>query len=191
MQRFSPTIATALVAALLGSAAFTVHAQPQTPAVNAVQSAKASRAPNIDFAQRHAHRMEQLKTVLQLQPAQQAAWDKFANAMTPQPRAKPKGKRGADMRQLTTPERLDLAQKLRKERTAQAEQREAALRSFYTSLTPSQQKAFDTVHAQHYAKQKMHKAGRDQHRHERRAPQRGDGPMYPSQGNPAVMAPSA
>lgn len=96
------------------------------------------------MAQRHAQRTAHMKTLLQLQPNQQAAWDKYVQATTPQPRAqRPDAPR--DARKLTTLERLDLAKKLRQERTAQAEQRDQATRSFYTSLNTSQQQAFDVL----------------------------------------------
>ena len=102
--------------------------------------------------------MEHLKTVLQIQPAQQAAWDSYVKAMEPRPRAKQQSER-PDLRKLTTPERLDLAQQLRKERNAQAERRDQATRSFYASLTPSQQKAFDAISAQRHGRPGMRQPG--------------------------------
>lgn len=161
MKNFQRTLTAALAAtALVG--AFSLSAQAQTapaPTAAAPQAAAAqhgTRAKPVDFAQRHAQRSEHLKTILQLQPNQQAAWDKYVQSTTPTPRAKPSADR-VDVRKLTTPERLDLAQKLRKERTAKAEQREQATRSFYASLNASQQKAFDAVTAHH--PRPHHKAG--------------------------------
>lgn len=165
MQRFQRTLtATLAAAALLGTAAFHANAQTETPAVAApAQVAPAPghhgpRAPKVDLAKLHAQHMEHLKTLLQIQPSQQAAWDKYAKAMEPQPRAKAQGER-PDLRKLTTPERLDLAQKLRKERMARAEQRDQATRAFYSSLNPSQQQAFDLLQTEHLRKGGMHKKG--------------------------------
>jgi len=132
-----------------------------------------------DFAKFRANRTERLKTLLQIQPSQQAAWDKYAKAITPEPRTSAPGER-ADWRKLTTPERLDLAQQLRKDRTAKAEQREQATRSFYSSLNTSQQKAFDELTARHIGK---HRAGPDGQRgHAKRGPHHGPA------GHPAVAA---
>lgn len=185
MPRFQRTFAAAIAtAALLGSAAFSAHAQPQAPAAAPTHPASAhaahgQRAP-VDFAKFHTDRMEHLKTVLQIQPGQQAAWDQYVKAITPVPRAKPQGDR-PDLRKLTTPERLDLAQKLRKERTAKAEQRDQATRSFYASLNASQQKAFDAISAQRHGKPGMHKAGHGKRFDGPRGPQHhGHGPAHPA-----------
>ena len=196
MQRFQRTFAAAIAtAALLGSAAFSAHAQPQAPAAAPAHAASANaahghRAP-ADFAKFHTERMEHLKTVLQIQPGQQAAWDKYVKAITPEQRAKPQGER-PDLRKLTTPERLDLAQKLRKERTAKAEQRDQATRSFYASLNPSQQKAFDAISAQRHGKPGMHKAGHGKRFDGPRGPHHGHGPaVHPASHPGAPVAPAA
>jgi len=48
-----------------------------------------------------------------------------------------------DMAKLSTPERLDKMNELRKQRDAAFEQRDAATRSFYGSLSAEQKKIFD------------------------------------------------
>lgn len=125
---------------------------PHTHAAHGKHHAQVDRAAHM--AQHHAQRTAQMKTLLQLQPNQQAAWDKYVQATTPQPRAQ-RPDAPQDARKLTTLERLDLAQKLRKERNAHAEQRDQATRSFYTSLNASQQQAFDVLtsrgHGKHHA----------------------------------------
>lgn len=159
MALFQRTLtATVATAALLGSFAFSAHAQPapaQGPAAAPAHTAPhhGPRGKTMDFAKFQADRTERMKTLLQIQPNQQAAWDQYAKAITPQPRAKTAGER-PDLRKLTTPERLDLAQQLRKERTAKAEQRDQATRTFYTSLSASQQKAFDELTAQRHGPRK-------------------------------------
>ena len=191
MQRFQRTFATAIAAAaLLSTAAFSANAQPQAPAPAAAHAAPAHHGHHapVDFAKFHAERMEHLKTVLQIQPNQQAAWDKYVQSITPQPRAKADRQQRPDLRKLTTPERLDLAQKLRKERTAKAEQREQATRSFYASLNPSQQKAFDAIQSQRHGKPGLHKAGPGK----RFDGPRGHHPAHGPAGHPAVpVAPAA
>ena len=107
---------------------------------------------------------------MQIQPSQQAAWDKYVKAITPEPRAKADRQQRPDLRKLSTPERLDLAQQLRKERNAKAEQREQATRSFYASLNPSQQKAFDAISAQRHSKSAKHKEGHGKRLDDHRGP---------------------
>ena len=163
MQRFQRTCATAIAAAaLLGSFAFSAHAQTAAPTAAPASAHTASahghRTQKVDAVQRHAARMDHLKTVLQIQSSQQAAWDKYVKAITPSARAKPEGQR-PDVRKLTTPERLDLAQQLRKERMVKAEQRDQATRDLYASLNASQQKAFDALSAERHGKQGMKKSG--------------------------------
>ena len=165
MKRFQRTLTATVAAALLSSFALTATAQPapQTPGATAAQTAHAHgpRADKKDFAKAHAERTERLKTLLQLQPNQQAAFDKYVKAITPEPRNQADKDSRPDPRKMTTPERLDLAQKLRKERMAQAEQREQATRSFYSSLNASQQKVFDEVSMREHGKHKGgdHKRG--------------------------------
>ena len=176
MKSFQRTLtATIAATALLGSLAFSANAQqqpaPQTPTAVATQAAHAHghRADKKDSAKSHAERTERLKTLLQLQPNQQSAFDQYVKAITPEPRDKAAKEQRPDLRKLTTPERLDLAQKLRKERTAKAEQREQATRSFYSSLNANQQKVFDEVsvrgHGKHQADHHKHGDAKRGHSH--------------------------
>lgn len=139
MAIFQRTLtATITTATLLSSFALSANAHVERPHPRHTHA--------MEQTQQHGPRSEHLKTILQLQPQQQAAWDQYVKAITPVPRAHAPGER-AELRNLTTPQRLDLKQKLRKERMAQVEQREQATRTFYSSLTASQQKAFDTLTA--------------------------------------------
>lgn len=95
--------------------------------------------------QRHAERLEHMKTLLQLQPQQHAAWERYVQAIQPQPR-NTQATPNAEKRNLTTLERLDRTKQLREARTAAAEQRDHATRTFYAGLNTSQQKAFDALH---------------------------------------------
>ena len=161
MAIFQRTLTAAVAAAALTgvfTASAWAQAEPQLPAtpVAAAAGHPAHRGQPADFAQFHAERNERLKTILQLQPQQEAAWEQYVKATTPAPRAERQAPR-ADLRKLTTPERLDLAQKMRKEHTAHAEQRDQATRSFYNSLNPSQQKAFDELTA--HRPGKFHRGG--------------------------------
>ena len=156
MALFQRTL-TAAIAATALAGAFSLPAVAQTQAAPAAPATAEHAHPmkhraahpgahaprHADFAKQHAARLERTKTLLQLQPQQQAAWDKYVAATTPQPRTSPQPR--PDLGALDTLQRLDLQQRLRQERNAQAEQREAATRSFYSSLNPQQQKAFDAL----------------------------------------------
>ncbi|MBS0316535.1 MAG: Spy/CpxP family protein refolding chaperone [Proteobacteria bacterium] len=99
------------------------------------------------MAERHAKRMERLKTELKITPQQQGAWNRFAEAL--QPPAPPEHASREKMREqfarMTTPERIDRMRALRDRRAALMDQREIATKTFYAALSPEQQKKFDDI----------------------------------------------
>lgn len=149
------TLSTVRIAALslTAAAAFMAATVQATPAKAPDTPAHAQRIEQ-RMAAHHTHRIEQLKTLLQLQPHQQAALERFAAATAPQARTAQAGEKTADKatpsatknhQPLTTPERLDRAA----QRRAAQQQRDDATRTFYAALTPAQQKVFDHIAAQH------------------------------------------
>lgn len=120
------------------------------------------------WQQRRAERAQALKDKLQLTEAQQPAWDAFQKAMQPQAHAGLTRLDRAEMQKLTTPERIDRMHALREQRAAKADQRGQAVKTFYTQLTPAQQKVFDA--------QAMH------------GPRRGMGGMHHGGGHRAPSA---
>ena len=86
-------------------------------------------------------RMTELKSKLQLTPAQESAWTKFAEAMRPAATA-PRPDHEA-MIKLPTPERIDQMRALHQQHTAQMDQRGEAAKAFYATLTTEQKKRFD------------------------------------------------
>jgi hypothetical protein len=96
---------------------------------------------------RDPERMAQrLRDILQLRPDQEPALKAFLQAARPPMDDRP-GFMDDDAppKPLTTPERLDLEAKRMAEHQAAFQKRAAAVRAFYTALTPSQQKAFDAL----------------------------------------------
>lgn len=88
-----------------------------------------------------AKRAADLKAKLKLSAEQESNWNAFLAAMKPPARASmPKRE---DLAKLSTPERLDKMNELRKQRDAAFEQRDAATRTFYGALTAEQKKVFD------------------------------------------------
>ncbi len=95
-------------------------------------------------AERQARHLAALKTRLQLSPNQEAAWTSFANAMKPQePLVRDRAAFRAEMEKLSTPERIDRMQQLRKQAGERMDGRMNAVKTFYAQLNPAQQKVFD------------------------------------------------
>ena len=143
MNARTPVIA-AVAAALLAWGAAPVWAATDAQAPAAATAAPApmprGRMDPAQWQQRRAERAQALKQKLQLTDAQQPAWDAFQKAMQPPARARLDR---AELRKLTTPERIDRMHALREQRAAEADQREQAIKTFYAQLTPEQQKVFD------------------------------------------------
>jgi hypothetical protein len=148
----------ALVAGGIGAASL-VSADAQPATQNAQQTAPASpnefrhEAHRLDPTQRVEGRIAYVKAVLKITDAQQAQFDKLADAM----RANAKD-RVAIFQQLRTNrdqpknavERLEIREHLTEMR-AQSEQRSlAALKPLYDSLTPDQKQAADALMAPHW-----------------------------------------
>lgn len=109
--------------------------------------------PPPDGAFRHSppptneERAGRLKALLQLSPAQDAAADAFIVATAPPDLEDLPAPARLKAQALSTPERLDHMEAMRKERDAQMAKIGAATRTFYSALTPSQKTAFDALPA--------------------------------------------
>lgn len=148
-------------ASLLGSAALASSgAFAQAPAASAAPTAAVAQADTaaapqaqhkrMDPAQRmermqehRAKRLAALKEKLKLTSAQEGAWSTFAAASQPPAGPRPHMDR-AEFAKLTTPERLERMQARQAERSAMFAKRADATKTFYATLTPEQQKTFDT-----------------------------------------------
>ncbi len=95
-------------------------------------------------------RQTAIKTQLKLTAAQEPAWASYTAAIKPpadmmtMQRPDP-----AEMAKLSTPERIEKMKKMQTERhtamTAAMDKRAEATKTFYATLTPEQQKAFDAA----------------------------------------------
>ena len=90
-----------------------------------------------------ARRADHLRAALQLRPDQEPALKAFLE--TGKPAARPAPRDRAAMAGMTTPQRLDAQRARMTERLARFDQRAAATKKFYAQLSPTQQKAFDTL----------------------------------------------
>jgi hypothetical protein len=97
--------------------------------------------------QRMAQREADLKQILQITPAQEGAWNTWVAARHTQALQRPAP---GEFAQLTTPQRLDRMRALRATRDAEMDRRAEATKTFYAALSPSQQKAFDTLTARQW-----------------------------------------
>ncbi|RYX96674.1 MAG: hypothetical protein EOO28_07160 [Comamonadaceae bacterium] len=138
--------------------------QPATsPAVTAPAGKPAG--PHGDRMGRHdpakmqawmAKRQADLKAKLKITPAQEGSWTTFTAAMQPpardgmRPTPEQHAAQRAEFDKLTTPQRIDKMKQLRTERHAkrslEMDKRGDAVKAFYATLSPEQQKTFDAEH---------------------------------------------
>lgn len=135
--------ASALAATLL--AAFAAPAGAQAPSTGPSHRHEGAHSHGMKDGERgpqaHERRMTELKNQLQLTPAQEGAWTKFAEAMrpmAPSPRPNPEA-----LMKLPTPERIDQMRAMHQQHIAQMDRRAEATKAFYETLTPEQKKRFD------------------------------------------------
>jgi len=135
----------ALAAAAFGAQAQTPPAAPGSPAASQHMGMREGHGP-MDGARMQEHfqrRMDGLKRILQLTPAQDSAWNAWVAVMKP-PANMQRPDREA-FAHMSTPQRIDQMRQMRAQRTAEMDKRADATKTFYAQLTPSQQKAFDEV----------------------------------------------
>jgi Spy/CpxP family protein refolding chaperone len=89
-----------------------------------------------------AQRAQQLHDLLQITPAQEPSFRAWQAAL--QPKGRPE-RPGREMRDMTTPQRLDMALAEQTERDAELRTHVIATKAFYNGLTPAQQKTMDTL----------------------------------------------
>jgi len=105
-------------------------------------------------AGRHQKHLDEMKVYLQLQASQESAWQSFAGVMkTPMKRPTPLAP--AELEKLTTPERIDKMMALKAEKDVEISKRMNASKTFYGTLTPAQQKVFDTHTQKFFSKGPM------------------------------------
>jgi periplasmic protein CpxP/Spy len=96
---------------------------------------------------RMAKHQAELKAALKITAAQESAWTTFTAAMTPPANSMAQRPNREEMAKLTTPERIDKMKAMRTEHHAvmsvEMDKRADAVKAFYATLTPEQQKVFD------------------------------------------------
>ncbi|BEV14626.1 Spy/CpxP family protein refolding chaperone [Herbaspirillum sp. DW155] len=130
------------------------------------------------FEQMRAKHQAELHDKLKITASQEAAWKLFLDKTKPVPFDQAGRPSKDEWAKLSTPERLDKQLDMMRKREAFAEQRIAATKEFYATLSPEQQKIFDAEHAR-----------MERHRHQMMEHMRHDGRKgAPRDGKPAADA---
>lgn len=146
-------IATALMAGLTGLA---LAQNTTAPADNTrVGRMEKMREHKIEHqGERHTQHLAELKAKLNLQAAQEPAWNTFTQSMQhPARMARPER---ASLEKMTTPERLDMMQTIKAQRDAHMQQRTEATKTFYAGLSSEQKQVFDQETARMIKGSDMH-----------------------------------
>ncbi len=88
--------------------------------------------------------LETLHNALRLRPDQEPAWRAFEQASNPDPQDEARhGDAFRRMETMRSPDRMDMSIQLMQSDLNAMQRRASALRTFYATLTPQQQAAFD------------------------------------------------
>ena len=139
MNTIMKTVLTGLVCAGIGTAAWSVYAHEAGCPDKAAQ-----RGYHHDqgwYMKQMEQRNTELHDKLKLTPEQEAAWTAFTGKMKPVlPGQRPDW---TEFSKLPAPERMSKMVEIMKGHEAQMENHVAAVKDFYATLTPEQQKVFD------------------------------------------------
>lgn len=154
-----------LAGLLAGSGMLAVSAFAMPEGAAAAKPGCEARQGHANREAQRAERMSALKDKLQLAPTQQAAWDAFVGAGQSGMKHAGGDRKAmhAEFVKLSTPERLDRMQAMSEVRRAKMAERSEAIKTFYTQLTPAQQKIFD---AEVMTKRQRGHHGGHGHRHQ-------------------------
>ncbi|QNP47294.1 Spy/CpxP family protein refolding chaperone [Diaphorobacter aerolatus] len=168
MARFTTRTfaATALATAMFAVSAGSAFAQAAAPAevapaasapapAGAKSGERGQRMTPEQRQDRMAKRADAFKQKLKITADQEPAWNAFQQSMQPnKDRADQARLDRKEMDKLTTPERIDRMRAMHAQRSAEMDRRGEAVKTFYATLKPEQQKVFDEE-----SKRMMHRFG--------------------------------
>jgi protein CpxP len=144
MTQFRKHLLVGITAVSLMAGSFAAHAGNPDGAQHmqdgSMSSGGHAKSPE-QMKERYAKRQAELHGKLKLTPAQQPAWNTFAEKMKPGER--PARTDRAEMEKLTAPQRMERMLAMMQEGQKRMNERLAAVKEFYAVLTPEQQKIFD------------------------------------------------
>ncbi len=166
MNTAMKAIMTGLIVTGIGATALTVRADE--PDCHDGMGHRDFRHDRDSLAERMEHRKAELHDKLKLKPEQEQAWNTFVEKMKPaQPMERPDRE---DMKKLPAPDRMARMLDMMKAHESRMENRLAAVKEFYGTLTPEQQKVFDEETARRFSRRS------GAMRHDRRQGTGADGP---------------
>ncbi len=149
-----------LVAGILATAGFAAYSQAPAMGEHAGMMHEGMGHPGmgkmdpVKMQARMEKRQAALKAMLKLTPAQEGAWATFTAALKPPADMMGKHADHVEIAKLPTPERIDKMKALHAQHVADMnsamDKRGDATKTFYATLTPEQQKVFDTATARFY-----------------------------------------
>jgi periplasmic protein CpxP/Spy len=149
MKRNARTLLSLATALALASGATLALAQPGFGPGHGACGHMGEGRHGAQFEQRmnrhHERHQTALKAALKLTSDQESAWTKFTESTRPDFKGMPHHN-SAEWDALSTPQRLEKMQALRAERDKQMDRHIEAVKQFYATLTPEQQKVFDQQH---------------------------------------------
>ncbi|MES2536494.1 MAG: Spy/CpxP family protein refolding chaperone [Pseudomonadota bacterium] len=153
MNKFRKSVLIGITVMGLGGAAFTVQAQKsgeQVQGENRTAMGGHARHGDGKFKERMARHQTELHDKLKLNATQEAAWKTFVGSAAPMTK-RTRTDREA-FAKLSAPERMEHMLGKMKEREAFMATRLAALKTFYATLTPEQQKVFNESTLRHHGR---------------------------------------
>lgn len=143
MKKWNKSLMTIATAICVGTAGFAATAFAAGPDMEATPGYGEDGRPEVRWSWKAFMEKKQaeLHDKLKLSASQEDAWKTYTEAtaknMTPPKREV------ADLDGMTAPQRIEKGLEFMKERQANMEAQLAALKTFYATLTPEQQKVFD------------------------------------------------
>lgn len=145
--------------AAVSISAVTMSAFAQVPPPGGPHGRAPSPEQVAKFEQMRAKHQAELHDKLKITAAQEAGWKLFLDKTKPAPFDAANRPKKEDWEKLTTPQRLDKKLEMMRKRESFAEQRIAATKDFYATLSPEQQKTFDVE----FSKMERHRFEHFQH----------------------------
>jgi len=148
MNAVRKSIAIAVASVVMATGGIAVTSSVAASPGQGFQSVAFGSHDGAKFAERIAKRQAALHDKLALTPAQEPAWKNFTDRMQASMPAKSER---APVANMTAPERADRMVAFLQSAEQRAAARAQAIKEFYSSLSPDQQKVFDSqFHGRHH-----------------------------------------
>ncbi len=151
--KFAIGLISSLLAANIATAADDSDMTPPNPSMDCGYMGMMHGDMKMDPVARAQKHLGELSTTLKLTKEQQPAWKTFSDQVSDQAKnmkaMRDKMKDKAQMMQKTAPEHMAKMADMMKDRAENMAKMADAVKTFYATLTPEQQAAFDKLHTKH------------------------------------------